>query len=71
MASNTYEAVGNKEDVSEIITNISPDQTSLYEIVKNLCADYKTYRVYNYRKNPKDTKVCIWFYGKEVNKNDD
>ena len=30
MASNTYEAVGNKEDVSEIITNISPDQTPLY-----------------------------------------
>ena len=30
MASNTYEAVGNKEDVSEIITNISPDKTPLY-----------------------------------------
>ena len=30
MASNTYEAVGNKEDVSDIITNISPEQTPLY-----------------------------------------
>lgn len=30
MASNTYAAVGNKEDVSDIITNISPDQTPLY-----------------------------------------
>ena len=30
MASNTYAAVGNKEDVSEIITNISPDDTPLY-----------------------------------------
>ena len=30
MASNTYDAVGNKEDVSDIITNISPDQTPLY-----------------------------------------
>ena len=30
MASNTYAAVGNKEDVSEIITNISPYDTPLY-----------------------------------------
>ena len=29
MASNTYEAVGNKEDMSEIITNIAPDDTPL------------------------------------------
>ena len=30
MASNTYQAVGNKEDVSDIITNIAPDKTPLY-----------------------------------------
>ena len=30
MASNTYQAVGNREDVSEIITNIAPDDTPLY-----------------------------------------
>ena len=30
MASNTYDAVGNKYDVSEIITNIAPDDTPLY-----------------------------------------
>ena len=30
MASNTYEAVGNKEDVSDIITNISPYDTPLF-----------------------------------------
>ena len=30
MASNTYRAVGNKDDISEIITNISPDDTPLY-----------------------------------------
>ncbi len=30
MASNTYEAVGNKLDMSEIITNISPDDTPLF-----------------------------------------
>ena len=30
MASDTYTAVGNKEDVSEIITNISPDETPLF-----------------------------------------
>ena len=30
MASNTYAAVGNKEDVSDIITNISPSETPLY-----------------------------------------
>ena len=30
MASNTYAAVGNKEDVSDIITNIAPDDTPLY-----------------------------------------
>ena len=70
MASNTYEAVGNKEEIDEMMKgNISPDL--LDEIMKHLCAYYKTCRVYNFRKNPKDTKVCIWFYGKEVNKNDD
>ena len=30
MASNTYNAVGNKEDVSDIITNIAPYDTPLY-----------------------------------------
>lgn len=30
MASNTYEAVGNKEDVSDIITNIAPYDTPIY-----------------------------------------
>ncbi len=30
MASNTYDAVGNKEDVSDIITNISPSDTPIY-----------------------------------------
>jgi len=30
MASNTYVAVGNKEDVSDIITNIAPYETPLY-----------------------------------------
>ena len=30
MASNTYEAVGNREDVSDIITNIAPYDTPLY-----------------------------------------
>ena len=30
MASNTYQAVGNKEDVSDIITNIAPYDTPLY-----------------------------------------
>ena len=30
MASNTYMAVGNKEDVSDIITNIAPTETPLY-----------------------------------------
>ncbi len=30
MASNTYEAVGNKLDMSEIITNISPEDTPLW-----------------------------------------
>ncbi len=30
MASNTYEAVGNKEDISDIITNISPSDTPLH-----------------------------------------
>ena len=30
MASNTYAAVGNKEDVSDIITNIAPSDTPLY-----------------------------------------
>jgi len=30
MASNTYEAVGNKEDISDVITNISPDKTPLF-----------------------------------------
>ena len=30
MASNTYDAIGNKEDVSDIITNITPSDTPLY-----------------------------------------
>ena len=30
MASNTYQAVGNKEDVSDIITNIAPYDTPIY-----------------------------------------
>ncbi len=30
MASNTYQAVGNKEDVSDIITNIAPYETPIY-----------------------------------------
>lgn len=30
MASNTYAAVGNREDVSDLITNIAPDETPLY-----------------------------------------
>ena len=30
MASNTYDAVGNKDDVSDIITNIAPYDTPLY-----------------------------------------
>lgn len=30
MASDTYTAVGNKEDVSDIITNIAPYDTPLY-----------------------------------------
>ena len=30
MASNTYQAIGNKEDVSDIITNIAPYDTPLY-----------------------------------------
>ena len=30
MASNTYDAVGNKEDVSDIVTNIAPYDTPLY-----------------------------------------
>ena len=30
MATDTYNAVGNKEDVSAIITNIAPDETPLY-----------------------------------------
>lgn len=30
MASNTYTAVGNRKDVSEIVTNIAPYDTPLY-----------------------------------------
>ena len=30
MATDTYNAIGNKEDVSEIITNIAPDETPIY-----------------------------------------
>lgn len=33
MASNTYMAVGNKQDMSEIITNISPDETPLFSTI--------------------------------------
>ena len=36
MASNTYEAIGNKEDVSDVITNISPDQTPLFSRILRL-----------------------------------
>lgn len=30
MASNTYDAIGNQEDISDVITNISPDQTPVF-----------------------------------------
>lgn len=30
MASNTYVAVGNREDISDVITNIAPDETPFY-----------------------------------------
>lgn len=33
MASNTYVAVGNKPDMSDIITNISPDETPLFSML--------------------------------------
>lgn len=33
MASNTYAAVGNREDLSDIITNIAPDETPLYSML--------------------------------------
>lgn len=36
MASNTYAAIGNKEDVSDIITNISPSDTPLYSCIMTL-----------------------------------
>lgn len=38
MASNTYDAVGNREDVSEIITNIAPDETPIYSRISRVRA---------------------------------
>ena len=35
MATNTYAAIGNKDDISEIITNISPEDTPLYSALAN------------------------------------
>ena len=43
MASNTYAAVGNKEDVSEIITNISPEDTPLYSALGSTKATQVTH----------------------------
>ena len=43
MASNTYEAVGNKEDVSDIITNISPSDTPLYSRIGKTTARQVTH----------------------------
>lgn len=43
MASNTYAAVGNKEDVSEIITNIAPDETPLYSRIGRTKATQTTH----------------------------
>ncbi|MBQ7217301.1 MAG: DUF5309 domain-containing protein [Synergistaceae bacterium] len=43
MASNTYAAVGNKEDVSDIITNISPSDTPLYSRIGKTKAQQVTH----------------------------
>ena len=43
MASNTYDAVGNKYDVSEIITNIAPDETPLYSRIGRTKATQTTH----------------------------
>ena len=43
MASNTYEAVGNKLDMSEIITNIAPDDTPLFSRISRTKATATTH----------------------------
>lgn len=43
MASNTYEAVGNKLDMSEIITNISPEDTPLFSRINRTRATATTH----------------------------
>ena len=43
MASNTYEAVGNKLDMSEIITNISPEDTPLFSRISRTRATATTH----------------------------
>ena len=43
MASNTYAAVGNKKDMSEIITNISPDETPLFSMLDRTRATATTH----------------------------
>ena len=43
MASNTYDAVGNKEDVSDIITMISPEDTPLYSRIGKTKATQTTH----------------------------
>ncbi len=43
MASNTYAAVGNKEDVSDIITNIAPYDTPLYSRIGKTKATQTTH----------------------------
>ena len=43
MASNTYEAVGNKLDMSEIITNISPEETPLFSRISRTRATAVTH----------------------------
>lgn len=43
MASNTYAAVGNKLDMSEIITNISPDETPLWSKISRTKATAVTH----------------------------
>ena len=43
MATNTYEAVGNKEDVSDIITNIAPYDTPVYTRISRTQATQVTH----------------------------
>ena len=43
MASNTYEAVGNKLDMSDIITNISPEDTPLFSRISRTSATAVTH----------------------------